>query len=131
MNTTAKSIQTLQDEVTKLQGSAVPVDPKSIQAKIEQLDQMKKDYQRRGEDAQAAYQRRRQELFGPLQLDVGKALDVYAKSRGITLVIDGSQVEGVIFASESIDITRAFIGDYNSKNPATASATTPATPGKP
>ena len=131
LNATAKTIQTLQDEITKLQGSAAPVDPKTVQAKIDQLDQMKKDYQRRGEDGQAAYQRRRQEIFGPLQEDVGKALDAYAKSRGITLVIDGSQVEGVLYAAETIDITRAFIADYNSKNPATASAATPATSGKP
>lgn len=131
LNQVAKTIQALQDEITKLQGSTAPIDPKTVQAKVDQLDQMKKDYQRRGEDGQAAYQRRRQELFTPLQEDVGKALDTYAKSRGITLVIDGSQVEGVLFAAEAIDITRAFISEYNSKNPATASAATPATSGKP
>lgn len=125
LSTTAKTIQTLQDEITKLQQSSAPIDPKTVQAKIDQLDQMKKDYQRRGEDGQAAYQRRRQEIFGPLQEDIGKALDVYAKSRGIMLVIDGSQVEGVLYAADAIDITRAFISEYNSKNPATASATTP------
>lgn len=122
---TAKTIQALQDEIKKLQGSAAPVDPKTVQAKVDQLDQMKKDYQRRGEDGQAAYQRRRQEVFAPLQEDVGKALDAYAKARGITLIMDASQLEGILFASETIDITRAFIAEYNSKNPATASAATP------
>lgn len=122
---TAKAIQALQDEIKKLQESAAPVDPKSVQAKVDRLDQMKKDYQRRGEDGQAAYQRRRQEIFAPLQEDVGKALDAYAKARGITLIMDASQLEGILFASETIDITRAFIAEYNSKNPATASAATP------
>jgi outer membrane protein len=121
----AKTIQTLQDEVAKLQQSAAPVDPKTVQAKVDQIDQMKKEYQRKGEDGQAAYQRRRTEIFGPLQDDVGKALDAYAKARGIMLVIDGSQVEGVLYAAETIDITRAFISDYNSKNPATAAVTPP------
>jgi len=125
LNQTAKNIQTLQDEITKLQQSAAPVDPKTVQAKVDQLDQMKKDYQRKGEDAQANYQRRKSEIFGPLQDDVGKALDAFAKARGITLVIDGSQVEGVIYAAAEIDITRAFISDYNSKNPATAAVTPP------
>jgi len=124
LNQTAKTIQALQDEVKKLQQSAAPVDPKTVQAKVEQLDQMKKDYQRRGEDGQAAYQRRRQEIFAPLQDDVGKALDAYAKLRGITLVIDASQIDGILYAAETIDITRAFISDYNSKNPATAATTT-------
>ena len=122
---TAKNIQALQDEIKKLQESAAPVDPKTIQSKVGQLDQMKKDYQRRGEDGQAAYQRRRQEIFTPLQDDVGKALDVWVKARGITLVLDASQVEGILFAAETIDITRAFISEYNSKNPVTASATVP------
>ena len=122
---TAKNIQALQDEIKKMQGSTTPVDQKTVQTKVDQLDQMKKDYQRRGEDGQAAYQRRRQEIFAPLQEDVGKALDVYAKARGINLVMDASQLEGILFASETIDITRAFIAEYNSKNPATASAATP------
>src|SRR6185369_2415212 len=98
---------------------------KTVQSKLDQLDQMKKDYQRRGEDAQAQYTRRRQELFLPLQDEVGKALDGFAKSRGITMVIDASQTEGILFASEVLDITRAFINDYNLKNPATAAATPP------
>jgi Skp family chaperone for outer membrane proteins len=124
LNQTAKTIQALQDEIKKL--SETPGgDPKIVQAKVQQLDQMKKDYQRRGEDGQAAYQRRRQQIFTPLQEDVGKALDVYAKARGITLILDASQVEGILFALETIDITRAFIAEYNSKNPATASSVTP------
>ena len=125
LNTTAKTLNALQDEIKKLQESAAPVSPQTVQQKLEQLDQMKKDYQRRGEDAQAGYQRERQQVFQPLQDDVGKALDAYAKARGITLVIDASQVEGILYAADGIDITKAFISDYNLKNPATASVTTP------
>lgn len=125
LNNTAKTINALQDEVKKLQESTAPVSPQTVQQKLDQLDQMKKDYQRRGEDAQANYQRERQQVFAPLQDDVGKALDVFAKARGITLVIDASQVEGILYAADGMDITKAFISDYNSKNPATASNTTP------
>src|SRR5580765_1172830 len=111
INQMQQRIKTLQDEITKLQGT-VASDPRTVQAKIDQLDQLKKDYQRKGEDAQAAYQRRRNEIFAPLQEDVGKALDIYAKSRGINLVIDGNQVEWLLFAADSIDITKAFINEY-------------------
>ena len=125
LNSTAKTLNSLQDEITKLQNSAAPVSPQTVQQKLDQLDQMKKDYQRRGEDAQAAYQKERQQIFQPLQDDVGKALDAFAKARGITLVIDASQVDGILYAADGIDITKAFIADYNSKNPATASIATP------
>lgn len=118
--------QQLQDEITKLQAApaGTPIDQRSLQAKIDQLDQLKKDIQRKGEDAQAAYNKRRQELFAPLQQEVGNALEVFAKARGINVIIDASQVP-LLYAAESIDITRAFIIDFNSKNPATASTTPP------
>jgi Skp family chaperone for outer membrane proteins len=119
---TAQRLKQLQEEINKLQtGGATPA---QIQAKIDTLDQQKRDYQRRGEDAKAQYQRRHQELFLPLQDDVGKALDTYAKARSITMVIDGSQVP-ILYAVVSMDITRAFISDYNVKNPATAQAMPP------
>jgi outer membrane protein len=114
-------IAALTKEISDTQAVA---DPKGIQQKTEQLDQLKKDYQRKGEDAEAAYNRRRQEVFAPLQEDIAKALEVFAKARGITVIVDGSQVP-MVYASDSIDVTRAFISDFNSKNPATASVTKP------
>jgi Skp family chaperone for outer membrane proteins len=115
-------IQTLTNEVSQAQAAANVVDPKSIQTKIDQLETLKKDYQRKGEDAQAAYNRRRQEIFTPLQEDIGKALETYAKANNIHVIIDGSQVP-LVYAADALDITRAFINEFNSKNPATAAIT--------
>ena len=116
----------LQDDITKLQQApaGTPIDQKSLQAKIDQLEQLKKDYQRKGEDAQTGYNKRRGEIFAPLQEEIAKALEVFAKAHNITLIIDGAQVP-MVYAADSIDITRAFINEFNSKNPATASATPP------
>jgi Skp family chaperone for outer membrane proteins len=124
LNQAAQRLKALQEEITKLQQTPSAT-PAQIQAKIASLDQQKKEYQRKGEDAQASYQKRRGELFSPFQEDVGKALDAFAKARNITMVIDGSQVQGVLYASDASDITRAFIVDYNARNPATAAVTTP------
>jgi Skp family chaperone for outer membrane proteins len=117
--------QTLEAEITKLREApaGTPIDQRSLQAKIDQLEQLKKDIQRKGEDAQAAYNRRRQELFTPLQEEIGKALEVFAKARGINVIIDAAQVP-LLYAADSIDITRAFIVDFNTKNPVTAASTT-------
>jgi len=119
--------QALEAEINKLQSApeGTPIDQRSLQAKIDQLEQMKKDIQRKGEDAQASYNRRRQELFTPLQTEIGRALEDFAKSRGINVIIDAAQVP-LLYAADSTDITRAFIADFNSKNPVTAAtATTP------
>jgi outer membrane protein len=117
--------QSLEAEITKLRDApaGTPIDQKSVQAKMDQLEQLKKDIQRKGEDAQAAYNRRRQELFTPLQEEIGRALEVFAKARGINVIIDAAQVP-LLYAADNIDITRAFIADFNSKNPVTAATTT-------
>ena len=116
--------QALEDEINKLRAApeGTPIDQRALQTKIDQLEQLKKDIQRKGEDAQAAYNKRRQELFGPLQDEIARALEAFAKARGINVIIDGAQVP-ILYAAESIDITRAFITEFNTKNPATAAAT--------
>jgi Skp family chaperone for outer membrane proteins len=116
--------QTLETEVNKLRDApaGTPIDNTALQTKIDQLEQIKKDIQRRAEDAQAAYNKRRQELFAPLQVEIGKALEEFAKARGINVILDGAQVP-LLYAAESTDITRAFITEFNTKNPATAAAT--------
>ncbi|HJT68045.1 MAG TPA: OmpH family outer membrane protein [Pyrinomonadaceae bacterium] len=114
-------INTLTKEINDTQSVA---DPNTIRQKRDQLEQLNTEFKRKGEDAEAAYNKRRQDIFLPLQQDIGKALEAFAKARGITVIVDGSQVP-VVYAAESIDITRAFISEFNSKNPATAAVTTP------
>lgn len=114
-------INTLTKEISDTQSVA---DPNAIRTKRDQLEQLNTEFKRKGEDAEAAYTKRRQDIFLPLQQDIGKALEAFAKARGITVIVDGSQVP-VVYAADSIDITRAFINEFNSKNPATASVTTP------
>ena len=114
-------INTLTKEIDDTQTVA---DPNAIRTKRDQLAQMTTEFKRKGEDAEAAYGKRRQEIFLPLQQDIGKALEEFAKARGITVIVDGSQVP-VVYAADNIDITRAFISEFNSKNPATASVTQP------
>ena len=118
--------QALETEITKLRDApaGTPIDQTALQSKEDQVTQLKKDIQRKAEDAQAAYNKRRNELFQPLQLEIGKALEAFAKARGINVIIDGAQVP-LLYAAESTDITRAFITDFNSKNPVAAATTPP------
>jgi Skp family chaperone for outer membrane proteins len=115
-------VNTLSKEIDDTQNVA---DPNAIRLKRDQLAQMNTDLKRKTEDAQAAYQKRRDELFTPLRNDIEKAIEDFAKARGITVVVDGSQMP-MLYAANSLDITRAFINDFNAKNPATAAITQPA-----
>ena len=120
-------INTLTKEITDTQAVA---DPNTIRLKREQLDQANLEFKRKGEDAEAAFTKRRQDIFMPLQKDIGTALEAFAKARGITVIIDGSSVP-FAYTADSIDITKAFIAEFNSKNPATAVVTGPTTPAQP
>ena len=127
--------QQMQKLEADLQKASPVQDPKVSQQQQDKIDALKKEYQRKGEDATAAYNKRFEELTNPIYEDIGKALDTFAKARGITMIFDirkmvttdsnGNQQFPLLYAAPNMDITQAFIADYNSKNPATASATTP------
>ena len=125
----ATELTNLQQQIDKakadLQKAAPVQDPKVSQQQQDNIDQMEKSLQRKTEDYQAAVNKRLQEVRAPLYDDIGKALSTFAKSRGIMLILDVSQVQGLFVLSDAVDITGAFIADYNSKNPATASLTPP------
>jgi outer membrane protein len=122
-------LQNLQQQIDKatadLQKVQAVQDPKLSAQQQDKIDTMKKDLQRKGEDAQAAYQKRLQDKLGPVYEDISKALDAYAKAHGITMVLDVTKIQGIVSADGSLDITKAFIVEFNSKNPATAALTQP------
>ncbi len=122
-------LQTLQQTIDKstadLNKAAPLQDAKVTQQQADKIEGMKTEFKRKGEDAQAAYQKKLQDVLGPIYDDIGKALDAYAKAHGITLILDVTKIQGIVSASESLDITRPFITEFNSKNPATASLTPP------
>lgn len=98
-------------------------DQAALQRAADEADQLKRDIDRRSEDAKAAYDKRVQEMIGPLQDDVFRALDAYAKQYGIALIIDASQVP-IMVTAQSVDITDHFISFYNQRNPAAAGGPT-------
>ena len=120
-------LQSLQQQIEKaksdLQKAAPVQDAKVTQTQQDRIAVMETDFKRKGEDAQAAFNKRLEEVLGPIYEDIGKALDGFAKARGITLILDVTKVQGIVSAADAMDITRAFIAEFNSKNPATASLT--------
>jgi outer membrane protein len=122
--TELQALQTQYEKAAADYQKVAPMQPPQVnQQQTEKIDQMKRDITRKQEDAQAAFQKRLNEVLAPISDEIGKALDVYAKARGITLVLDVANMQDgfIRWASEATDITKAFIVEFNSKNPATAS----------
>ena len=116
-------LQQLAEDIKKTENVA---DPKATQQKVEQLEQLKKEAQRKQEDAQAAYNKQVQVIMEPIYRDIGTSLDAFGKARGITLLLDSSKIApAILAAADATDVTLAFIAEFNSKYPATAAVTPP------
>ena len=95
-------------------------------AKIEQAEALKKDIERKAQDAQSAYQKKLRETTQPIYDDISPALQAFARERGVNVIFDVSKLGQVMFVvNDTVDLTRAFIADYNLRNPLGA---TPAKP---
>ena len=107
-------------------------DAKMTAQQTEEADRLEVQIKRKAEDAQQSYQRESLVILDPLQKEIGTSLVAYAKSKGITLLIDANRVP-VVYAAEQLDITKDFIADYNRTHPAGAAApaAAPARPTRP
>ncbi|HEX8070093.1 MAG TPA: OmpH family outer membrane protein [Pyrinomonadaceae bacterium] len=115
--------------VADIQKKAQVQDPKVTAQQQDQAEQLQLQIKRKAEDAQAAYQKRMGDVLDPLQADVYNALQAFAQARGISLIIDlNRNPSPVLYAADSVDITRDFITEYNRTHPATAAAATPGAP---
>jgi Skp family chaperone for outer membrane proteins len=127
-----QQLQTRYEALTKQISETQKVaDQKATAALADQADTLKTDIEQKQQAGQKALDKRVKELTEPIYQDIGNALQAFARARGVSVVFDISKMQGVVMLVNpaGVDITDAFIADYNQRNPAsTASA---ATPGKP
>lgn len=121
------SLKTRYDQILKdIDATKAVADEKTLTGKAEQAQLLEKEMKRKQEDGQAAIAKREEELTAPIWEDINNALKAFAAQRGITVIFEKNKLGGVMFVvNEGVDITRAFIADYNQRNPATASTTAP------
>lgn len=118
-------IKALADEITKLNASSAVVDPKTIQAKNDEGERLQRDLKYKKEQADADFAKRYQDVVSPISQDIGKALDQFAQARGITMILDISKLApAILTVNPAMDVTQAFVTEYNSTHPATASTGT-------
>ena len=119
-------VRTLQESLQK--GGSVM----NEQARAElsrKIDTKNKDYQRSLEDAQAEFQAEQDRLLNDLGAKLMAVINKYAKDNGYLLVIDVSNPQTpIMYAAESIDITKEVIDLYD-KNVPMGAAAAPAKPG--
>ena len=140
-------LKTLADEIDGLekqlqaQGDKLSDAARASQTKT--IDDKKKQAQRFAEDAQTDLTGEMNDVYNKVASKVFDVLSSYSQQQGFTLVLDGTanqqQAPVVLYASPSVDISKAIVDAYNVKSgvpappPQPPAAPTPArtTPAKP
>ena len=115
-------VNAIADEISRL-SSGVSVDQRLLRTKQEEGERLQTEMKRKKEDADKAFQKRYDEVVGPVSQAIGRGLDQFALERGITMIFDITKLAPAILSvNPAMDVTQSFIAEYNRKNPATASA---------
>jgi outer membrane protein len=127
-------LKTLADEIDSLEKQlAAQGDKLSDAAKASQtktIDDKKKQAQRFAEDAQTDLTGEMNDLYNKVASKVFDVLSAYSQQQGFTLVLDGTanqqQAPVVLYASPSVDISKAVVDAYNVKSGVPAPPAPPA-----
>ena len=110
----------LQDQLNKGRNT---LSEEAQQKLVREIDQKTKSLNRDTEDARAELDQEQQKLMGELFSRIQVVLDKYAKDNGYTLILDISSPQTpVMYASNTIDITREIIELYDKNAPSATSA---------
>ncbi len=128
LQTMANKLQTLQTDIAKLQDQAranpnVPIKPETVNPKLEEYDKLGREFKFKQEEYKAKAERRQAAVMGPVRLDIGNALQEFAKKNGYMMILDASKLDGaglLLAFDEKYDITKDFITFYNTRPAATA-----------
>jgi Skp family chaperone for outer membrane proteins len=110
LNTLATEIKTLRQ--------ATVVDQKTVQAKLTEGERLQLDANTKKERLDGDLAKRYEQVISPISAQIGAAMDLFARQRGITMTLDISKLlPAILTAVAAVDVTQSFIADFNSKNP--------------
>ncbi len=117
LNLLQEKLRTIVAELKKLREAATP-DQKAIEEKQNAGLALQQELQGKQQAAQQAFQKRQQELQGPVSVELGKEIRLFAQERDLTMVFDIAKLgDALLDAKPEADLTADFIGYYNAKHP--------------
>lgn len=133
LQTMQTKLQNLANEIDKLR-NANPAVPQAnsaatLQAKIDEAQNLDRDLKRKQEDAKAKFEKRQQQVLGPVMSDIYKAMQDFATKNGYAMILDAAQLDSqrliLAFDPAKADVTKEFISYYNTRPAGTATAAAP------
>ena len=126
VNNLGTRLTALANEVDTLM-KAKPVNQTVLDAKQQQGTALQEEYNTKKAKLDEDVGKRYDQVVSPISRQIGAELDRFASQRGVTMTLDVSKLlPAILTVLPTVDMTQAFISDFNSKNPRTGAA--PATP---
>lgn len=108
----------LAQEIQHLRANPATTDQNVLAAKIAEAQQLQRTAKARGDEAQAAYNKRSQEIKSPVEAEIFKEIGTFRQERGFDLLLDGSKLgNALLSAKPELDVTSDFIAWFNAKHP--------------
>jgi Skp family chaperone for outer membrane proteins len=107
----------------KVQAQTPAVQPSERNKWIEQGTELEKALKRKTEDYQTLFQKRLQELVGPVWGKINNYLGQYSQQHNIVLVLEREVAESsnlLVWMAPVVEITEDFIKEYNKANSSAA-----------
>lgn len=122
-----KSLQALQDEINglrdKMQKGSNTLSAEAKEQIQRDMESRTRTLNRNAEDAEAEFGQEQNRLLQGIAGNMQAVIDKYARDNAYTLVLDvSSQQTPVIFATDSIDITRDVVALYDKNAPGAGAA---------
>jgi Skp family chaperone for outer membrane proteins len=112
-------LNALANEIQTLSKAPVP-DQKTIQMRQQQGENLQLEWNTKKDRLDEDLSKRYQQVVAPISKQIGLAIDQFVRQRGVTMTLDLSKLlPAILTAAPAIDLTQAFIADFNSKNPRT------------
>jgi Skp family chaperone for outer membrane proteins len=113
-------VEALTKELETIRGNAgrgIPVDEKSFQSKMADLESLKREGKFFEDEFNALARKRQNEIVGPVYSDVLRVLGEYVKTKDYGILFDAAKDQSgmLLFVSEKFDITKDFIAFYNAR----------------
>ena len=119
-----KRLTALGNELDALMKASPPNKP-AIDAKQQQGETLQAEYNTKKSKLDEDLSKRYDQVVSPISRQIGAAIDQFTTQRGITMTFDLSKLlPAVLTLMPAVDVTQAFINDFNAKNPRVGSPPT-------
>src|SRR5262245_29564318 len=124
----ARDLESMQTSIANKQKVAQEnknLTPQQAQKLDDEIEQLKKQYNRSLQDSQDMANKREQAETGGIHEKIFKFLEQYCAKYGITHVFDARRLQDTgiaVYAAPTSNITKDFISEYNKANPVQTAA---------